>query len=201
MSNNDENEIKNREEEISECSTNTDITDDNGNNIQLILDKTFICRIKDCGQEYSNKYVYKRHLRERHSEETLRCDYLGCDYVTSDKRYLRQHLIVHIDYWPFICLIDGCEKKFKRKSELEIHRTSHSWQRFRCTREGCQQTFKAVEYLKRHIDEIHPTTPKSFVCSDCGNCFGTRSKRQYHQRVVHRTVDQPIKYSIGNCNQ
>ena len=189
----------NPKQEVSECSTDSDIIEDNRNDSRELLEKTFVCSVNNCGKEYRNKKLYKRHLRRCHSDKILRCDHLGCDYVTGYKGYLLQHLISHSNERPFICSIEDCGKTFKRKAGLSAHRICHSSGQFQCTREGCEQIFKAVEYLKRHIDDKHSSM--SFVCRGCGKGFDTFGKRRYHQRVVHQMVDQPIVCQKDNCGQ
>ena len=204
LSYSDVNEInknnKNSEEEVSDCSTNTDITDDNGNNSRKQL-KTFVCRVKECGKEYRNKYVYERHLETIHSKKTLRCDHLGCDYVTGSDEYLKHHLISHSNERPFTCITDGCGKTFKRKVDLNEHQITHRLKLFQCTGEGCGHRFKAKEYLKQHIKEKHSSVPKSYLCVTCNQSFDTKGKRLYHQRMVHHVSEEPIICKIDDCNQ
>ena len=77
--------------------------------------RQFVCSVDNCGKEYPNKNLYKRHLIRIHSDKTIRCDHLGCDYVTADKDYLSKHLKSHSDDRPFTCITDGCGKAFKRR--------------------------------------------------------------------------------------
>ena len=195
MSNNNEKEFnknnKNPEQEVIECSTNSDINDDNQNFSRKQLKKTYVCNVNDCGKEYRIKYSYTRHLIRRHSDKTMRCNHLGCDYVTRDEGYLKSHLIQHRDERPFTCSIEECGKTFKRKFDLRIHQISHKSSVIQCTREGCDGTFKAEIYLKRHINHKHSSVPKSYVCIACGKYYDTMGKRQHHQRVVHRKIDRP----------
>ena len=148
------------------------------------------------------KSFYKKHLRGGHLEKTLlRCDHLGCDYVTTDIKLMKSHVILHSDERPFTCSKEGCGKTFKRKSYLIVHRISHTSKLIHCTREGCEQIFKAEIYLKRHINYKHPSVSKSYVCIACGKYYDTMGKRQHHQRVVHRKIDQLIVCHVNKCNR
>ena len=184
-------------EEVVESSDKLDINDDKRNDSQKLLNKTFICSVKDCGKEYRKKFSFKRHLTRRHSDKTLRCDHSECNYMTADKDYMKQHQIIHSDERPFICFTDGCEKRFKSKSYLRKHQNTHISHLLLCTEEGCHQICKNKIYLKQHIEDKHSSTPKSFVCRACGKCFESRGKRQYHQRVHQKT----IICQIEDCNQ
>ena len=95
---------ENLEQDVNECSTNPDITDDNLYSPKQFK-KTYVCSVNDCGKEYRYEYRYERHFRRTHSDKVLRCDHLGCEYVTADKEYLKSHLILHSDERPFTCSI------------------------------------------------------------------------------------------------
>ena len=53
------------------------------------------------------------------------CDEPGCGESFTSLRKLRNHKIVHSDEFPFLCKFDGTGKKFKRKSGIELHATTH----------------------------------------------------------------------------
>ena len=188
-------------EEVNEGSTDSDSDGNNRKDSQQLSDNTFICSVNDCGKEFRRKLYLNRHVRRCHSEKTLRCHHSECGFVTADKGCLKQHLITHSDERLFTCETDGCGKEFKTKGQLIKHQITHRSKLFQSTREGCEQTFKAERYLKQHINNIHLSSLKSFVCSDCGKGFDTNGERRYHQRVVHPKGDQPIICQIENCNQ
>ena len=48
---------------------------------------------------------------------------------------------------------------------------------------------------------MHSSAPKSYKCEACGLSFDTNGKRDYHQIVVHRKLDQPIICRIDDCNK
>ena len=143
MSNNNEKEIdknnKNLEQKVSECSSNSDINNEQNYYSRKQLKKTYVCSVKDCGKEFWYEISYKIHLRGSHSEKILRCDHLGCNYVTGNEGHLKSHLILHSDERPLTCSREGCGKTFKRKSDLLVsgHQINHKLKSIQCTREGC----------------------------------------------------------------
>ena len=191
---------ENSEHEDCECSTDSDINDEKKNS-RKHLKKIYVCSVKDCGKEFRYKFSYRQHLRRSHKEKTLRCDHLECDYMTADKGLLKSHLILHSDERPFTCSIEGCGKTYKRKSDLNFHQISHNTKYIQCNREGCEQTFKAETYLKKHTLHKHSLTAKLYLCRTCGKCFNKMGKREYHKKVVHQKLDQPIICRIDKCNQ
>ena len=185
------------DEVVGEYSKKCDVND----NSQQLLDKTFVCSVKDCGKEFRYKFAYNKHYRRRHSAktQTLRCEHSGCDYVAVDKDYLKSHLVSHSDDRPFTCNINDCGKTFKRKCALNVHQLTHRSGLFQCTREGCQQTFKDKEYLKRHFTDIHSSKP--FICRTCGKGFDDMKKSIQHRREVHQKYEKPIVCPVHNCNK
>ena len=192
---------ENPEQEVNEWSTNWYTYYDNRNDSYELLEQIFFCIVNNCGKEFRYKYLYKRHLRRFHSHESLLCDHWGCDYVTADETDLKYHQIVHSDERPFTCYTDGCGKTFKTKNCLESHQKRHKKELLKCTLERCEQTFTGKRSLKRHITDIHPSVPKSYLCRACDQSFYTLGKRMYHQKQVHQTLDKPIICGINNCNQ
>ncbi|KDO22273.1 hypothetical protein SPRG_21087 [Saprolegnia parasitica CBS 223.65] len=68
----------------------------------------------------------------------------------------------------FVCPIDGCNKRFKRKFTLQEHEKTHTG-RF-CTRE------KLVRHLKTHVG-LRP-----FECSVCNKAFTTSGNLARHAK-------------------
>ena len=188
-------------DKVNHCSTICYISGNKRKHSRQRSESLFVCKVKRCGKEFRTKRYYKEHWNRIHSDSVLRCADPECDYVTKCKAYLRQHVIVHSDYRPFICNTDGCGKTFKRRYYLTKHQRSHTSKLFVCTQKACEETFTAKLYLKRHINEIHSSTPKSYKCRTCGKGFVTKGKRVYHQRTVHQKLVYTRICVIDDCNK
>ena len=74
---------------------------------------------------------------------------------------LRQHKVLHVERdfeekYPHEC--DTCEKRFRKKYELEVHVRTHTGERpFQC--EHCEQSFRALQTLKVHRQIHAPDRP------------------------------------------
>jgi len=81
----------------------------------------------------------------------------------------------------FVCLIPGCEKRFKFQSEMKRHLTNHSNQRpFVCAFPDCGKAFKRPDALSNHF-RIH-SKKSLFECPfpECNSQFTTNSSLKYH---------------------
>ena len=92
------------------------------------------------------------------------------------------------------CLIPGCDKIFKFKSEIVRHLLVHMPQRpFKCEAKGCGKSFKRLDTLQNH-QRIH-NQEQAFECffRDCGQKFSTKASLNYHM-IKHRNQ------KLFNCN-
>jgi len=108
---------------------------------------------------------------------------------------------------PFVCRINGCNKRFTRSDHLIRHKlVIHSNERpFKC--EDCGKAFKANDYLKRH-KLIHSNDHKynihlnkrRFICDyiGCQKRFKQKSTLIRH-KLIHSNV-KPFKCDVKDCH-
>ena len=87
---------------------------------------------------------------------------------------------------PCICMVDGCRKSFKTKTELNSHTTAvHLKTKEQCPH--CDQWF-SVSHLKTHLRLVHGNGKKRvyqgrrYPCPECGTTF---SKLREHMKSIH----------------
>ena len=108
------------------------------------------CECKLCGKKITRMNNLKRHLAEQHGMLNFK---LSLD---------RENLIQHS------CSI--CEKVFKRRYNLEIHKQVHLDQKpvYEC--DLCDATFLYRKTLKKHVSRDHGDQPE-LECSVCYSKF------------------------------
>lgn len=140
-----------------------------------------VCEI--CGKLFMKKYRLDQHLIRVHAntKKMLTCQY--CDHKTNSKTNMERHLSLHLeDKKDIICELCGkafynivtlkdhisymhrsqgkvfkcnqCDKAFKKNSELERHKTTHSSVRKHVC-QLCGVTYKRSTHLRRHEETKH----------------------------------------------
>lgn len=100
----------------------------------------------------------------------------------------------------FNCLIPGCGKTFRFKSEIKRHLTIHSAERMHtCAFPNCGKTFKRADALKNHARIHNTVTP--FICPvpECLAEFSTKSTLRYH--LFKHTAEKIFKCDYPGCDK
>ena len=75
-----------------------------------------------CGMKFTTSCDLYTHVSQQHvGEKVLECQWEICKYTAVKKRHLESHIMVHINYFPHKCNVEGCDKSFKRKYDLRKH--------------------------------------------------------------------------------
>ena len=114
---------------------------------------------------------------------------------SSDKKY---EITVHFNKKTFRCLVNGCGKTFKFKSEMKRHLTIHSNERpYTCS--VCEKTFKRADALGNHV-KLHDKS-LYFRCTvpQCDAKFQTKSSLQYH--LLKHNNEKVFKCKFPGCTK
>jgi uncharacterized Zn-finger protein len=77
----------------------------------------------------------------------------------------------------FECIYLNCARKFSYKWMLERHYNSHfCFKLFKCKVQGCDKSYKSKENLQLHVQNIHEGV-KPYTCSYCDSKFSHRNGR------------------------
>ncbi|KAF7286018.1 hypothetical protein GWI33_008321 [Rhynchophorus ferrugineus] len=124
-------------------------------------------------------YLSKERESPKSTENEFTCT--QCKKIFRNSKFLKKHLICHVDDRPFVCPI--CSRAFKRSHEVKNHVTSVHDQskKFHCNQ--CDRIFKTkhgfLDHISRHL--------KQFVakCEHCGKGFVTRQEHDAHVYKKH----------------
>ena len=117
--------------------------------------KPFICQI--CNKSFNEKGNLKTHLRFHSELRPFQCPQCNKSYKTNG--HLKDHIeIQHNKIKKYVC--DICNKKFGRISTLKAHIKTHTGEKkFKCKLEGCDKYFAEKGnmeiHYKRHLKKIN----------------------------------------------
>ncbi len=146
-----------------------------------------------CDKTYKNRCDFIAHQR-MHDGTAFACEFCARRFDTNAS--LRRHRIAHTFARPYACDVDGCEKKFSLKGNMQTHkRTVHERVpgNYRC--EQCDRACGTLYQLNIHR-RIH-TGDRPFACTDCAAKFSQKSGLQTHFRTMH-TLERP--YACAHCD-
>ena len=116
--------------------------------------KPFIC--KECGKAFNEKGNLKTHERFHSEQRPFKCNFCNKTYKTNG--HLKDHIeIQHMKIRKFACHF--CDKKFGRISTLKAHIRTHTGEKnYQCKIEGCNKCFAEKGnmeiHYKRHLKRI-----------------------------------------------
>ncbi|KAH3736542.1 hypothetical protein DPMN_043113 [Dreissena polymorpha] len=183
--------------------------------VEIVVDNKKKHECNMCVNKYSTRTGYKRHLVS-HSNDGQKCTV--CEKVFYSTYDLKNHMSNHSNLRTFSCI--ECEKTFKTKRDLNVHRTRlhKSYLKFVCEVCGkgynyrneldghrakhdgskpfkCPKCNKAYQYLpnlSRHVCG-KMESPK---CDKCGSIFKTKHYLQEHMKA-HDDPEQHQCYVCG----
>lgn len=113
--------------------------------------KSFMCKVPDCGKVFRYKSEIVRHIATHSEYRPYICDIPSCSKSFKRRDALENHLRTHTKETPFICPNEGCEQKFPTKASLRYHLLKHEGQKlYKCSFPGCEKTFLTLSQLKQH---------------------------------------------------
>ncbi|XP_045602873.1 zinc finger protein interacting with ribonucleoprotein K isoform X2 [Procambarus clarkii] len=139
-----------------------------------------------CPRTFPKITSMNNHQRRKHQDSLQECP--KCKKLYPAHYLWTRHMLVHTNSRPFSC--DECEKKFKSKAELFIHKKTHrpSEERYTHCCEVCGKRFTQKANLESHL-RLH-TGHRPFSCEFCGKCFSQRGNMEEHRRI--HTGEKPF---------
>jgi KRAB domain-containing zinc finger protein len=143
---------------------------------------------KYCGLIFENFEANQRHKCEYQFEEdpkSFKCRF--CDGVMSKHSY-NKHMARHLATDDDLTC-EYCGKKLADKTSLAIHITTHTGDRpFKCSQEGCTQSFINKNLLNRHL-RFHGIEIETFSCTICNKTVASKYHLKFHMKTHKSLVE------------
>ena len=97
------------------------------------------------------------------------------------------HMLKHVEDKRWYCSFDGCNRDFKRKSDLTAHEVVHKREDFICEFPKCSFTNKDPRLVKRH-QRVH-TREAKVGCPGCPEKFIFYQQMKRHKKVAHPELE------------
>lgn len=141
--------------------------------------KRYPCTFENCDKAYNRPSLLDQHLRSHTGDRPFPCTYPNCNKSFLRKSHLDAHLISHSRDKPFHCSV--CGKGVNTAQHLKRHEITHT-KSFKCTYEGCNESFYKHQSLRHHILSVHE---KILTCTVCNKTFTRPSKLAQHKLKHH----------------
>ena len=156
--------------------------------------KQFTCRI--CGKAFNEKGNLKTHEKFHSDKRPFKCNFCNKNYKTNG--HLKDHFeIQHLKIKRFTC--NFCNKKFGRISTLKAHNRTHTGEKnYKCKIEGCDKVFaekgNMEVHFKRHLMKIQKNNLNYKLISDNNQDDNNNITRPNSKITLINNLD----YNINN---
>ncbi|KAF5393138.1 hypothetical protein D9757_001306 [Collybiopsis confluens] len=131
--------------------------------------------------------------------EQVRCTHNGCDKAFRRASDLLRHLSTHSNEKPNACIWPGCTMKFSQSSALKTHMNVHTGEQ-PYTCNFCEARFGDPSSRGRHEEEIHNPDKGSYVCP-FDECSSTIKRRSAFTHHLKTKHNARLSRSdVDSCN-
>ncbi|KAI8888117.1 hypothetical protein K501DRAFT_30196 [Backusella circina FSU 941] len=155
---------------------------------------THSCQWSDCNTVTTTLDHLIVHIQDIHigsGKPAYYCEWAGCP--RNQKPFLKRHKMqnhmrTHTGERPFVCQVEGCDKRFSRPDSLNTHIKTHSSIRpYACLVPGCGKAYFHSRSLRKHSKSHEPS---SSVCTSPADM-----KEEYYRHYQYEnSMNNPIYY-------
>ena len=148
--------------------------------------KPFICQI--CNKSFNEKGNLKTHLRFHSEIRPFKCPHCNKSYKTNG--HLRDHIeILHNKIKKYICKF--CKKQFGRISTLKAHNRTHTGEKnYKCKIEGCEKYFAEKGnmeiHYRRHLKKLNKN---SEINEKIKKKYGIKDIQLEYENKIKEAID------------
>lgn len=108
----------------------------------------FVCNF--CGRGFNGLYNLKEHTHTHTGEKPYQCDICGKKFGRQTNKY--SHMRIHTGEKPYKCLIEGCDRAYTFKIDLNRHKYSvHGIYTKKHICPICSKVYSENKLLKKHL--------------------------------------------------
>ena len=155
-----------------------------------------------CGKLMSKANI-KHHMRRTHSDQIFICDFCGKEFKAEEfvqKHKVRAHMSKTIK-----CTIEGCDRLFSSKSNMNHHKRScHTVKQVlkrkekRVVCDQCLKRFAGSASLAGHKAAFHGG-PKQFKCKESDCDYEAAHKETLNQHIKTKHMNVMFECSFPGC--
>ena len=121
------------------------------------------------------------------NNKQFKCFWPKCQYNTNNKNTLRRHQQnIHSNERQFVCDFNECDKTYKYKERLILHRRIHHLNKlFKCDYNNCNKSYKNLINLREHKKRVHLNIRYRCDWKDCNKTFSYKSYLYSHKKSFH----------------
>lgn len=188
--------------------------------------RLFACEVEGCGKAFSSALYLDIHARIHvsESERPDTCDVVeGCAKTCPAIATLLPHQRIDMGYCPttnpatraiarsqrtnigkrlFVCDVEGCEKSYRRTTDLVNHWRTHTGERLlACDVEGCEKSYHTMDGLVIH--DCSHAAERPFACNieGCGKAFASKRVFTYHKLAHLQRARATFPCPVEGCGK